>query len=158
MGLALDAARDRRLEVEPGGRDAMAAGLTNAVSALANALQRSLDLLAILVQQMDQDVVGLAVRQGLRQVGVLGDRRDHAADDVGKRPVRPRLFSAGVGQLHKRLAAGLQPLFRCTGGSFSNCPPQNPPFLSNTASSYVWIPFHNAEVVRATRSLTITGL
>src|SRR5258706_5045236 len=157
MGLAFDASRGRRLEVEPRGRDPVAAGLADTVSAIAHALQGVLDLLAVLVQQMDQDVVGLAVRQGLRQVSVLGDRRDHAADDVGKRAVQPRLFSAGVGELYKGLPAGLQPLFGCAVGSFANCHRINPPFLSNTAARYVWF-LHNAGVVRGTRSLTISRL
>src|SRR5260370_1235612 len=86
--------------------------------------------------------------------GVGGDT---AAEDAGERLGHPRLFSAGVGELHKRLAAGLQPLFGCTVGSFANCHRKTP--LSSLIPRPATFGFlHNAGVVRATRSLTISRL
>src|SRR5712691_910469 len=156
MGLALDAARHRRLEVEPRGRDAVRAGLTYPVSALAYPLQRPLDLLPVLVQQMDEEIGGLAVRQGLREVGVFRDRHDHAADDVGKRAVQPSLLTAGAGELRQGNAAGFEPFLGCVVGSLANCHCKYPPFLCNTAARYSRIRSHNAGVVQPTRSLTIS--
>src|SRR5260370_29897392 len=106
----------------------------------------------------DGGVGGGAAERGLGRGGGQGDEGYHRGDNIGKRPVQARLFSAGVGELLKRSPAGLQPLFGCAVGSFANCHRRYPPFLSNTASSYVWIPSHNAGVVRATRSLTISRL
>ena len=74
MALALDAARGGRLVPQPLRRDPVAAVLADPVGALAHALQRALDLLAVLVEQVDQDVGRLAVGQRLRQVDVLGNR------------------------------------------------------------------------------------
>ncbi len=71
MGLALDAARRRRLVLQPGFRDAAAAAFADPVSAFAQALQSALHLLAVLVEKVDEQVGGLPVRQRLGQVGVL---------------------------------------------------------------------------------------
>src|SRR5207247_5375921 len=86
VALTLDAPRGRRLILQPGFRDAPCAALADAVGALANPLQGALHLLPVLVQEVDQDVAGLAVRQRLREVCLLRNPRDAGADPVVQRP------------------------------------------------------------------------
>jgi hypothetical protein len=98
-----------------------AAAFADAVSPLSQALQRALHLLAILVQQVHQDVGRLAVRKGLREVGVLWDARDHAARDVVQRPVEPGFLAALGGQELELPPIGLQPHLRSIVWSLANC-------------------------------------
>lgn len=77
MTLTFDAARGRGLELESRLGNGAPAPLTNPVRAFAQPLEGSLDLLAVLVEKVDQDVSRLAIRQRLGQVGVLGNPCDH---------------------------------------------------------------------------------
>src|SRR5690348_17148356 len=110
VALTLDAARGRRLVPQPGLGDAPVAALADPVRALAQLLQRPLDLLAVLVQQVDQDVAGLAVGQRLGKVGLLGDAGDHTADHLVERPVEPGLLAALRRQELEPSPVSFQPL------------------------------------------------
>lgn len=110
MGLALDAARGGRLVPQPGFRDVPAAAFADPVGAFPEPLERALYLLPVLVEQVDQQVAGLPVRQGLGQVGLLGNARDDAADNVVQRPVEPRFLAALGGQELEPSPVSLQPL------------------------------------------------
>src|SRR5260370_30454554 len=94
VGLAFDAARGGRLVLQPGFRYAPVAAFADPVGALAQPLDGPLDLLAVLIEQVDKEVRGLAVGQSLGQVGVLRNARADAADPVVQRTVQARLFPA----------------------------------------------------------------
>src|SRR5216683_1242467 len=109
VGLAFDAARGGRLVLQPGFRYAPVAAFADPVGALAQPLDGPLDLLAVLIEQVDEEVCGLPVGQSLGQVGVLRDTRDDATDDVVQRTVQTRLFAALGGQELEPLPVSLQP-------------------------------------------------
>jgi hypothetical protein len=97
--LALDAPRGGGLVLEPFGGDPPRAALADAVRPFPDALQRVLDALAVLVQEVDQDVRRLPVREGLRQVSLFRDARDDAPDLLVERSVEARLLAACRGKL-----------------------------------------------------------
>src|SRR5689334_12763476 len=125
--LTFDAARGGRLVAEASLRNPVAAALADPVRAFAEPLERALDLLPVLVEQVDQDVARLAVGQRLREVGLFGNPRDHAADDVVERPVETGLLAALRSQHLQTSPVCLQELL----GSLSCLLPlrhvQNPP-------------------------------
>src|SRR5438105_8369172 len=127
VGLALDAARGGRLVLQPGFGDAPAAAFADTVGAFAQALQRPLDLFAVLVEKVDEKVARLTVGQRLRQVGVLRNPRDHAADDIVQRAMKARLFAALRGQELEELPVSLQPRRWSVSGPLPNRHLLNPP-------------------------------
>src|SRR6266446_1696495 len=110
VGLALDAARGGRLVPQARSGYPPAAAFADPVGTLAQALERALDLLAVLVQQVHQQVAGLPVGEGLREVGLLGNPRDHTAGDVVERSVQARLLAALRGQELEQPPVSFQPL------------------------------------------------
>ena len=139
MGLALDAARGGRLVFQPSVRDSTAAAFADPVRTVAQALERPLDLLPVLVQQVDEKVARLPVGQRLGQVGLLRDPGDDAADDVVQRPVEARLLAAlrpGARAASDQLRAS--PVERRL--PFSESPLLIPPSKLITGLGVVWIP------------------
>ena len=144
MGLTLDAARGGRLEPQPGFRDAPAAAFANPVCAIAEPLQRPLDLLAVLVQQADEQVRRLPVGQRLCQVGVLGNARDHTAGDIVQRTVEAGLLAALRGQELQPSPVSFEPLLRSVFRLLSHRHCDNPPPNSLPGS----VPFGFRELER----------
>ena len=120
MALALDAARGGRLIPQARFGNPPAAAFADPVGTLPQALERTLDLLAVLVQQVHQQVAGLAVGQGLGQVGLLRNPRDYAARDVVEWAMQARLLAALRCQELQPSPVSFQPLFWSISGLFPN--------------------------------------
>jgi hypothetical protein len=83
----------------------------DAIRALAYPLQGVLHLLTVLVEEMDQDVAGLPVGEGLRQVGLFWDASDQSADRLVQRPVEARFLATRQGEVLQVPPVGFEPLF-----------------------------------------------
>jgi len=94
------------------GGDALCASLADAICTFANTLQRVLHPLAVLIQQVDEDVRSLPVRKGLGKVDFFRNAGDDAADELIERPVEPSVFAARGGKQLQVPPVGFEPLFR----------------------------------------------
>lgn len=156
VSLALDASRGRRLVAQAGFRNVAAAALADAVRAVAEPLQRPLDLLPVLVEQVDQKVAGLPVGEGLGQVGLFWDAGDDAAHDVVQGPVQAGLLAALGGKDLEPLAIGLEPLRGFLARLLAICHREPPSKLIPYTAPF-GLREQNARNEVRTRSRTITG-
>src|SRR5438552_13139559 len=127
VGLAFDAARCRRLVLQPGFRYAPAAAFADPVGAFAQPLQGALDLLPVLVEQVYEQVRRLPVGQRLGEVRVLWNPCDHAAGHVVQRAVQAGLLAALRGQELQPSPVSFEPLRRSVFRLLPNCHCVNPP-------------------------------
>ena len=97
MALALDASRGGGLVPQARLGNPAAAPFADPVGTFPKALEGPLDLFPVLVQEVHQQVAGLAVGQGLRQVRLLGNPCDHAAGG-GEAPGEAEGLGLGLGQ------------------------------------------------------------
>src|SRR5262249_26350411 len=106
--LTVDAARRFRPKPQPLGRYAGTTVLALAVLAFSKTAQCSLDLLAVLREELDEPVIDLPVAHSLSEVGVFIVAREKAADAVRDGAVESGLFLELTRQPHQGRSVGFE--------------------------------------------------
>src|SRR5215472_5425049 len=106
--LTVDAARRFRPKPQPLGRYAGTTVFALAVLAFSKTAQRSLDLLAVLREELDEPVVDLPVTHSLSEVGVFIVARKKAADAVRDGAVESGLLLELTRQPHQGRSVGFE--------------------------------------------------
>src|SRR5215831_6389692 len=106
--LTVDAARRFRPKPQPLSRYAGTTVLALAVLAFSKTAQCSLDLLAVLREELDEPVIDLPVAHSLSEVGVFIVAREKAADAVRDGAVESGLFLELTRQPHQGRSVGFE--------------------------------------------------